>query len=287
METLAPLSAASVVVAVACYPVDVLRALKMSGAGGQSISPGQFYRKYGARGFFGQGMGPEVTRATVMRVSKFYFNPVMAKMMWGKKVSECTPAQKLLSGAFATFPEILAISPFEIAKLGLQTDTSNKFKNSMLRFLKHSYSTHGMAGLYSGWFGMQMRQCCFTGVYFASLSTFRQMYSSRLGLEGVPCNLAAGFSAGILGSICGNIPSDVTRSVVQKRVFAGARAYGISPKGIAEHISTAAEIFHTKGLRGLYVGTLFKASYLGAGMAATTVLIPFFSELMGIHYEMA
>ena len=106
-------------------------------------------------------------------------------------------------------------------------------------------------------------------------------------MEAQTCSLAAGFSAGILGSICGNIPADVTRSVVQKRVFAGAPAYGISPKGIAEHFSTGAGIVQTKGIRGLYVGTIFKASYLGAGMSATTVLIPFFSDLMGIKYDMA
>jgi hypothetical protein len=48
----------------------------------------------------------------------------------------------------------------------------------------------------------------------------------------------------------------------------------------------ASEIVTTKGFLGLYTGTLFKASYLGAGMAGATVLIPWFSDLMGIEYDM-
>ena len=50
MATLLPLGASSFVVAVVCYPVDVLRALKMSGAGGQGVTPQQFYAKHGLRG---------------------------------------------------------------------------------------------------------------------------------------------------------------------------------------------------------------------------------------------
>jgi hypothetical protein len=78
--SLLPLGASSFTVAVVCYPVDVLRALKMSGAGGSGVTAGEFYAQYGLRGFFGQGMGPEVTRATVMRVSKFFFNPVVSNV---------------------------------------------------------------------------------------------------------------------------------------------------------------------------------------------------------------
>ena len=47
----------------------------------------------------------------------------------------------------------------------------------------------------------------------------------------------------------------------------------------------AKEIIKTKGFGGLYTGTAFKATYLGFGMALSTLLIPFFSELMGIDYD--
>lgn len=289
METLLPLGASSLTVAIVCYPVDVLRALKMSGAGGQGVTPAQFYAKYGLRGFFGQGMAPEVTRATVMRVSKFFFNPVMSNAIFGKKPADCSIPQKILCGALATFPEILAISPFEVAKLGLQTDTKNQFKNSMFNFMKHRYNTHGIQGLYAGWAGMQARQSIFTGVFFGSVGTYRGFFKDKLGAGPVASKLGGGFCAGVTGAIAGNIPTDVVRSVVQKRGFADPSRpiHGISPAGVLEHIVVAREIFASKGIRGLYTGTLFKSTYLGAGMAGAVVLIPIFSELMGIEYAMA
>jgi solute carrier family 25 2-oxodicarboxylate transporter 21 len=287
--SLLPLGASSFTVAVVCYPVDVLRALKMSGAGGQGVTPAQFYAKYGLRGFFGQGMGPEVTRATVMRVSKFFFNPVVANALYGKKPSECTIPQKILCGALATFPEILAISPFEVAKLGLQTDTKNVFKNNMFDFMKHQYRAHGVSGLYTGWAGMQARQSIFTGVFFGSVATYRDFFKDQVGTGPIATKLCGGFCAGVTGALAGNIPSDVVRSVVQKRGFADPKrgAHGISPAGVMEHLVVAKEILASKGIAGLYTGTLFKASYLGAGMAGAIVLIPIFSEMMGIEYAMA
>ena len=53
MATIFPLAASSLTVAVVCYPVDVLRALKMSSAGGSGVTPGEFYRKYGPRAVLG------------------------------------------------------------------------------------------------------------------------------------------------------------------------------------------------------------------------------------------
>ena len=286
-DSLFPLAASSLTVAVVCYPVDVLRALKMSSAGGSGVTPGQFYAKYGIRGFFGQGMAPEVTRATVMRVSKFFFNPVMTNLLYGKKPSECTIPQKILCGGLATFPEILAISPFEVAKLGLQTDTTNAFKNDMFAFMRHQYAAKGISGLYVGWFGMQARQSIFTGVFFGTVGTYRNELRER-GASPFFAKLGGGFAAGVTGALAGNIPADVVRSVVQKNNFADPKraAYGISPKGVLEHITVAKKIVFEKGFVGLYTGTLFKASYLGAGMAGATVLIPIFSEMMGISYDM-
>lgn len=285
--SLFPLATSSLTVAVVCYPVDVLRALKMSSAGGQGVTPTQFYAKYGLRGFFGQGMAPEVTRATVMRVSKFFFNPVMCNAIYSKKPSECTIPQKILCGGLATFPEILAISPFEVAKLGLQTDTTNKYKNNMFDFMKQQYKTRGISGLYVGWFGMQARQSIFTGAFFGTVVLYRNQFK-EWGCSPFFSKLGGGFAAGVTGALVGNIPADVVRSVVQKRNFAEPNrpTYGISPNGVIEHFKIASEIVSSKGFVGLYTGTLFKASYLGAGMAGATVLIPVFSDMMGINYDM-
>ena len=50
------------------------------------------------------------------------------------------------------------ISPMEVAKIGLQLDRENKFKNNSIEFIKHIQKTKGISGLYSGWSGMQWRQ---------------------------------------------------------------------------------------------------------------------------------
>jgi hypothetical protein len=50
------------------------------------------------------------------------------------------------------------ISPMEVAKIGLQLDRENKFKNNSIEFIKHIHKTKGFSGLYSGWAGMQWRQ---------------------------------------------------------------------------------------------------------------------------------
>jgi len=153
--------------------------------------------------------------------------------------------------------------------------------------MKHTYKTRGISGLYSGWTGMQCRQSLFTGIYFGTLGFYRDRFKDA-GCGPTLTKLGSGFCGGVTGALAGNIPSDVVRSVVQKRVFSdpSRTAHGISPRGIAEHLEVAGAIFQKNGIRGLYTGTLFKATYLGFGMSLATFLIPFFSDLMGIKYDM-
>ena len=266
MDTLLPLVPSSLIVAVVFYPIDVLRALKMSSAGGQGVTPQQFYAKYGIRGFFGQGMAPEVTRATVMRVSKFFFNPIMSDALWGKAPKDCTIPQKMVSGALATFPEILAISPFEVAKLGLQVDTANTHKNNMMNFMKHMYKTRGISGLYCGWFGMQCRQSIFTGIFFGTVGTFRQKFRDN-GFHPTVATLGGGVLAGCLGALGGNIPSDVVRSVVQKKAFSDPSrpTHGISPAGVLEHLTVAKRLLPRMAYGGCTRAGLLKQGTLGLG----------------------
>jgi hypothetical protein len=78
METLLPLSAAAVSTAGLMYPVDVMRALKMASAGSnEAFSIGDFYKKYGIKGMLGQGLLPELLKSSSMRVSKFFFFPIV------------------------------------------------------------------------------------------------------------------------------------------------------------------------------------------------------------------
>lgn len=270
------------------YPVDVARALKMSSAGGPPISLTEHYKTHGVKGFVSQGVVPELVKSSSMRVSKFFFFPQFCSLFWSKAPGKCSPVEKGLAGAVATVPEILLISPIEVAKIGLQLDRENKFKNNSIDFAKHIYKTKGFAGLYSGWAGMQWRQSWWTGMYFATLASWKSALDPavrRVGGGDALSNLVSGFLAGVFASIP-NAPGDVVRSVVQKKLFQDSErvAKGISMGGVLEHVAVAREIVAAKGLTGLYAGFGFKALHLGGSGALMAMFVPIFANLMGIKY---
>ena len=212
MATLLPLSAAALTTATLMYPVDVLRALKMASAGSsEALTISGFYAKYGMKGFVSQGVIPELARASVMRVSKFFFFPIMSQTFWGAAPNDVSPVQKGIAGAFATVPEIVAITPLEVAKLGLQVDGENKFKNSSRAFIQHTMKSRGFGGLYVGWAGLQARQSIWTGTYFATLKSYREGFKSLFGpdVHKMVPQLLGGFCAGVTGVAIGNGPADV------------------------------------------------------------------------------
>ena len=196
-------------------------------------------------------------------------------LLYNKKPSECTIPQKMICGALATFPEILAISPFEVAKLGLQTDTRNVFKNDMFAFMKQQYASKGFSGLYVGWAGMQARQSIFTGVFFGTVSSYRESLKDQ-GVSPFFAKLGGGFAAGVTGALAGNIPADVVRSVVQKRNFAdpNRKAHGISPAGILEHVKVAGDIMRDKG--EVFIKYCFCCLPLFNGLVTLTYIVDCF-----------
>jgi solute carrier family 25 2-oxodicarboxylate transporter 21 len=126
-STLAPLTGAAVSTAGLMYPVDVLRALTMASAGtAGGFNAGEYYRKFGWRGFVSKGVVPEIAKSSVMRISKFFFFPIICEKGFGSAPGQTSPAKKALAGALATVPEILMISPLEVAKIGMQLDHENK-----------------------------------------------------------------------------------------------------------------------------------------------------------------
>jgi len=284
MDTLAPLTCAAVATATTLYPVDVVRAMKMTNS-----SVREFYQKFGLKGFASQGILPEVVRASAMRVSKFFFFPIVCEFLWHSKPSETSPLKKGIAGAFATVPEILVISPMEVAKLGLQLDKEQKYRNNALTFIKEIYAKRGVRGLYVGWAGMQYRQSSWTGAYFATLASFRDKVNPALmsnGFDKGAANLLSGFCAGYFAALF-NTPGDMVRSVVQKRAFTDGsfNAYGIHPYGFVEHIKVAGEMVRIKGPVVLYSGFGVKGVQLGLSGAFMAFFIPMFQKMLGIKYD--
>jgi len=135
---------------------------------------------------------------------------------------------------------------------------------------------------------MQWRQSWWTGTYFATLSSWKNLVEPPIKQAGggdAFANLISGFLAGCFASIP-NAPGDVVRSVVQKKLFQDASrpAKGISVGGIVEHITVAQEIVAARGIGALYAGFGFKAMHLGGSGALMAMFVPIFADLMGIKY---
>ena len=292
-STLPPVTAAAMTVAFTMYPVDIVRALVMSQASGQRAGVPElvsnFYKAHGAAGFIKQGLGAEMARATVARVIKFWLQPVAHKAIYGKMQSEGTAVSKGLAGAAATFPEVLAISPFENVKLAQQLDKEKRFKGTGDVFA-HLYRTRGLPGLYTGYFGMQIRQMLWTGGFFFSLDLFKARSERFFGTGSVAADTVAGFAAGVFGTMI-NCWTDVVRTGIQKQAIAEtfnpaiARpvfgpAYMLS--GVSAVAGTAASIYANRGIRGLYSGFLIKSIYLGGSGALLAILMPRFKTWWGL-----
>jgi hypothetical protein len=288
--TLIPISLAAVSTAGIMYPVDVMRALSMASAGSKEpFSISAYYQKFGLKGFVSKGVVPELAKSSVMRISKFFFFPILCNQLHGKEPAKCSVGEKAIAGALATVPEILMISPLEVAKIGIQLDVENKYKNNSRAFLSDLYKSRGASAMYCGWAGMQWRQSWWTGTFFATLGSWKGLVEPPLKEVGVPqpmSQIISGFLAGVFASIP-NAPGDVVRSVVQKKLFLDPKrpAYGVSPQGVIEHFAVAGEIVKNSGLKGLYAGFGFKALHLGGSGALMAGLIPFFANLVGIPYS--
>ena len=289
-KTLPPIICASVVTAFAMYPVDIVRALVMAQASGQKSSVGtlvkNFYNTHGAIGFIKQGLGPEMARAIFSRVIKFWLQPMTHSLIFKKTEKQGTSVSKGIAGALATIPEVLIISPFENLKLAQQLDKEKKFKSTFDVF-SHLLNKRGLAGLYLGYFGMQIRQMLWTGTFFLTLDVFQKRAEKLTGSKSLFTDVISGFGGTVV-----NCWTDVVRTVIQKQAIADTfdatkprqpinLSYLIS--GITSVINTTSTIYMNRGINGLYAGFLIKSLYLGGSGSFLAVLIPRFKKLWGVE----
>jgi len=251
-----------------------------------------FYDSHGVIGFLKQGLGAEMSRATFSRVIKFWLQPVAHIKVFGKKQNDGTPITKGIAGALATIPEVLTISPFENAKLASQLDREKRFTGTM-SVLAHLYRTRGIGGFYIGYFGMQIRQVCWTGGFFFSVDLFRELSRNILQTHQNTAlsDTMGGFMAGVFGT-CLNCWADVVRTVTQKQTVAETfnpnipRPNMFTPTYLASGVTgifgKAVEIYQKRGFSGLYAGFAVKAIYLGGSGAILAVLVPRFKEMWGL-----
>jgi solute carrier family 25 2-oxodicarboxylate transporter 21 len=232
LKVIGPTLASSFVAAALMYPFDLIRALSMANAG-SSLTTIELLRNFknihGYKGFFTQGLVPEVVKATWARFVKFSLYPICHKLITnGLLENQGTAATKAFAGILASIPEVLTILPLEISKIILQLDTTNKFKNNMFTAISSVYNERGLSGFTIGYTGIQARQSLWTAGYFATLSFFEANVNNimhALNLDQhesskAVSQLLSGFLAGVFGAGL-NTPCDTIRSNVQKRIFTG------------------------------------------------------------------
>lgn len=289
-KQLPPITAGALATATLMYPVDLVRALKMSaaaeGKGGTAISLiKDFHAVHGLKGFATQGVLPEMMRATYMRVLKFFLFPITHKSMFGTPENKGSPATKAIAAAVASLPEGFTIQPLEVAKISLQLDKTNKYQNNMTNVMKDIMKTRGWTGLFTGYFGIQYRQTSWTAAYFATLQLFSEKSKAVIPKDYVTLqNLTGGFAAGMFGAVF-NTPGDVIRSSSQKAILASAPvkhpfSVGLCASGVAEFFKMGGQIMAKNGIGGLYMGFGFKALHLGGSGALLGALIPMFKKMM-------
>eukprot|EP00286_Rhodomonas_abbreviata_P020067 CAMPEP_0181295364 /NCGR_PEP_ID=MMETSP1101-20121128/4108_1 /TAXON_ID=46948 /ORGANISM="Rhodomonas abbreviata, Strain Caron Lab Isolate" /LENGTH=300 /DNA_ID=CAMNT_0023400111 /DNA_START=18 /DNA_END=920 /DNA_ORIENTATION=- len=290
---LPPITCGALSTATMMYPVDLVRALKMSAASsGQAGSTMDllraFHATHGMKGFATQGVVPEMLRATYMRVLKFFLFPITHKAMFGKPETQGTGITKAIAAGVASLPEGFTIQPIEVAKIALQLDKEKKYNNNASAVIKDIMKTRGWTGLFIGYFGIQYRQTSWTAAYFASLKFWSDQSKTFIPADYKMCqNLAGGFAAGMFGAVF-NTPGDVIRSSQQKMIMAEAPvkhpfSVGLCVSGVTSFMDMGKTIVAQKGVKGLYSGFGFKALHLGGSGALLAMLIPMFKNLFGVN----
>lgn len=283
LDTLPPVCGAAFVTSIVMYPVDVVRAICMSNPGtGAGAALSGFLQAHGVMGFVKQGLVAEVTRATISRGVKFFMFPICHNGLFGKPETQGNPLTKGLAGAVATIPEVIAISPLENIKLAAQLDKDGRFKGSM-DVASHIMKTRGFNGLMTGYAGMQVRQCLWTGGFFMTLDLYKGIVMPVTG-KGVVGDVVSGFVAGATG-VALNCWTDVCRSIIQKQALADTfdasipRPSALSPYNPGPFFGEAAKLYASKGFGGLYAGVGPKMVHLGGGGAILAVLMPRFKTM--------
>ena len=299
VKQLAPVLCASFCVAAIMYPLDLIRALQMANAGSKETTLqllSNFRKTHGIKGFFTQGLVPELARATWMRTIKFGLFPIVHLRVAGIPEAKGSGYSKTIAAILTSIPEAISIMPLEIAKISLQLDSKKVFDNSMIAAMKSVLNDRGPMGFMIGYFGVQYRQASWGAGYFASIAFFERQINRLFQILKIDTEtsvtaksvsqLTSGFCAGVFGAML-NTPADTIRSNVQKRLLGGLPGqtsffaviililifYKLAFSKVGR------EIISAKGAGALYAGFSSKAVHLGGGGALMAFFIPFFKNV--------
>jgi len=294
LRKLGPVLTSAFVVAALMYPLDLVRALQMADASsGTKLSTTQLLRNFcnahGIQGLFTQGLAPELARSTWMRFMKFSLYPLFHTIITGGiEESKGSILSKSMAAILSSIPEAITIMPLEIAKIALQLDSTNRFKNNMFSALGVLFKDRGLQVFQIGYLGVQLRQGLWSLGYFTSIGFIQKNIEMAITKIAGPdyklkehpgantvAIVVAGFMAGVFGGLL-NTPCDIIRTSMQKKVLTQAIGTAI---GGNSFLSVGQEVLKARGLLGLYVGFKFKSLHLGGGGALMAFFLPLFNDI--------
>lgn len=89
------------------------------------------------------GLAPELVRSTWMRFIKFGLYPLVHMgITGGQSDTQGSTTTKALAAMITSVPEAMSIMPFEIAKITLQLDAKNLYKNDMFKAMGGTNRIH-------------------------------------------------------------------------------------------------------------------------------------------------
>lgn len=183
----------------------------------------------------------------------------------------------MISGFFAGAVEGIAVNPFEVVKVRLQTDRQLvKAQPSAYSLAKQIYRTHGLGkdGLSLGLTSNIFRHGVFVMVYFTLYAKFKEKAPKfRNKHEANLYKVGTGLLSGCIGTVF-NIPWDVVKSRIQ----------GLQPVPGEVKYKTCWQsfklVYKEEGFLALYKGLAPKMLRLGTGHALIIVLYEHIVDLL-------
>ena len=177
-----------------------------------------------------------------------------------KSDRNCSILRNLMAGGMAGAMESLFITPFELVKTNLQTDT--KSKNPIMA-INHIVNKSGYTGLYRGLVSTCFRQSTNQATNFAFYYKVRDTFIKPNQQPNIPLVMGTAFISGSIGPILNN-PFDVVKTRY------------MNPKYNNQYhsiFSTLFKIYREEGIASLYRGLPLRIVRLGGGQVIAFSII--------------
>eukprot|EP00931_Biecheleriopsis_adriatica_P105601 TRINITY_DN80160_c0_g1_i1.p1 TRINITY_DN80160_c0_g1~~TRINITY_DN80160_c0_g1_i1.p1 ORF type:complete len:303 (-),score=65.15 TRINITY_DN80160_c0_g1_i1:155-1063(-) len=268
----------------AVQPFDLLKTRFQQNSAGPNASVLQalrdIYHEGGVSRFY-RGILPELTSMV----------PKSSVMFATYEATRCTLENQaffgrggmdveFLCGIAAGGPEALAVTPFQVVKVRLQTKEHIGRYTNTAQCLSSVIREEGVSALTTGLRVTVCRNCAWNGVYFPTMYAFKQVFKKwdmtsdehrssgsrwqQMKQAALPTaiTLVSGFAGGTLAT-CFNCPFDVVKSRIQAQVTDPTLGkQSLKYVHVWESLSTIAK---EEGIQALYKGFAPKVIRMGIG----------------------